>query len=108
MRGSGPAGGLAAYHRPWRWADPGNAIGISGAPNNKSTPTNEGSSFAGTRVTAGNEAGANQEAFSFHPGGVNALFVDGSVHFLKSAVSLTTLRGLITISGGEVLDGSSY
>ena len=26
VRGAGPAGGTAALHRFWRWADPGNAL----------------------------------------------------------------------------------
>ncbi len=31
VRGSGPAGGLTSRHRFWRWADPGSAMGVSGA-----------------------------------------------------------------------------
>ena len=42
VRGQGPAGGPTARHRYWRWADPGNAFGTSGQPNNKGLPTNEG------------------------------------------------------------------
>ena len=32
-------------------------------------------------------------ASSNHPGGVNALFADGSVHFIKNSVSPVTWRG---------------
>ncbi len=47
-------------------------------------------------------------ARSYHPGGVNALFADGSVHFLKSTVSQPTWRALGTIAGGEVISSDSY
>ena len=85
VRGMGPAGGPNARHRYWRWADPGSAFGTSGQPNNQGMPTNEGVPWPTTIVTAGNQAGANEEPFSFHPGGVNALFGDGSVHFIKDS-----------------------
>ncbi len=47
-------------------------------------------------------------ASSQHPGGVNALFGDGSVRFVKNSVSGVTWRALGTIAGGEVIDASSY
>ncbi len=45
---------------------------------------------------------------SCHPGGANALFVDGSVHFLVNSLSAEALTALITRDGGELVDGSSY
>jgi len=45
---------------------------------------------------------------SSHPGGVNVLFGDGSVHFIKETVSLIAWRALGTRNGGEVIDASSY
>jgi len=47
-------------------------------------------------------------ARSRHPGGVNALFMDGSVKFVRDAVNLAAWRALSTRSGGEVVDSSSY
>jgi prepilin-type N-terminal cleavage/methylation domain-containing protein/prepilin-type processing-associated H-X9-DG protein len=47
-------------------------------------------------------------ASSYHPGGVNALFADGSVRFAKNSISALTWRGLGTIAGGEVISGDSY
>ncbi len=47
-------------------------------------------------------------ARSFHPGGVNAMYADGSVRFAKSSVNVVVWRALSTISGGEVIDASSY
>jgi prepilin-type processing-associated H-X9-DG protein len=47
-------------------------------------------------------------ASSKHPGGVNALFADGSVHFIKNSVSPITWYALGTIAGGEVISSDSY
>jgi prepilin-type processing-associated H-X9-DG protein len=46
-------------------------------------------------------------ARSNHPGGVNLLLGDGSVHFVSQTISLTTWRSLSTRAGGEVL-GSDF
>jgi prepilin-type N-terminal cleavage/methylation domain-containing protein/prepilin-type processing-associated H-X9-DG protein len=109
VRGLGPAGyANGARHRFWRWADPGSAFGTSGQPNNLGTPTNEGVLWPTTVATAGNQAGPNEEPFSFHPGGINALFGDGSVHFIKNSVNLISFRSLLTLSGGETISSDSY
>ncbi len=42
-------------------------------------------------------------ARSNHPGGVNALLADGSVHFIDESTSLSTWRALSTRDGGEVV-----
>jgi prepilin-type processing-associated H-X9-DG protein len=47
-------------------------------------------------------------ASSYHAGGVNALFGDGSVHFVKTTVSPVTWRALGTIAGGEVVSSDAY
>ena len=47
-------------------------------------------------------------ASSYHPGGVDALFADGSVRFVKNSVSPVTWRGLGTIAGGEAISADSY
>ena len=44
---------------------------------------------------------------SYHSGGVNALFGDGSVHFIKNSISGTTWRALGTVGGGEVISADS-
>jgi prepilin-type processing-associated H-X9-DG protein len=44
---------------------------------------------------------------SYHPGGVNALFGDGSVRFIKGSISGATWRALGTIGGGEVISADS-
>ena len=87
---SGPAGGPTGQRRYWRWAEPDSAFGVSGAPNNKFRPMYEHDRLRRPPTGArppGNNAGANDELFSFHPGGVNVLFGDGSVRFLKDTVN---------------------
>jgi prepilin-type N-terminal cleavage/methylation domain-containing protein/prepilin-type processing-associated H-X9-DG protein len=42
--------------------------------------------------------------YSFHIGGANVLFGDGSVRFIRSSVTATIVAGLITRSGGEVVN----
>jgi prepilin-type N-terminal cleavage/methylation domain-containing protein/prepilin-type processing-associated H-X9-DG protein len=47
-------------------------------------------------------------ATSMHPGGVNALFADGSVHFVKNSVNPVTWYALGSIAGGEVISADQY
>ncbi len=117
--GGGPADGLAAARRYWRWAEPDASYGVSGQPNNKFPYTHETADwptppgvdgtgkFTGT-TSAGNNAGNNDELASFHPGGVNCLFGDGSVHFIRDTVNVVTLRALVSITGGEVISSDAY
>ncbi len=108
VRGLGPAGyANGARHRFWRWADPGSAFGTSGQPDNKGLPTNEGVPWPSTFATAGNQAGPNEEPYSLHPGGINALFGDGSVRFIKDSINLVALRSILTINGGETVSSDS-
>jgi prepilin-type processing-associated H-X9-DG protein len=45
---------------------------------------------------------------SRHSGGVNTLFADGSVHFIKDSVSQQTWFSLGTKAGGEIISADSY
>jgi prepilin-type N-terminal cleavage/methylation domain-containing protein/prepilin-type processing-associated H-X9-DG protein len=45
---------------------------------------------------------------SYHPGGVNVVFADGSVHFVKSTISYLTWWALGTRAGGEVISADQY
>jgi prepilin-type processing-associated H-X9-DG protein len=58
--------------------------------------------------TQGSEGREYVASRSRHPGGVNTLFGDGSVHFLKSSISPMTWVALGTINSGEVLSSDSY
>jgi prepilin-type processing-associated H-X9-DG protein len=94
--------------RFWRWAEPDSALVSSTVINNKATPSHEDSQYPASGTTTGNSAGANDEIFGFHPGGVNALLGDGSVRFLKEGLNIVTQRSLITPGGGEVVAADSY
>ena len=45
---------------------------------------------------------------SYHPGSVNALFADGSVHSVKNTINVQAWRALGTVGGGEVISADSY
>jgi prepilin-type processing-associated H-X9-DG protein len=45
---------------------------------------------------------------SYHPGGANVAFADGSVRFLKNSINVQTLWALGTIAGGEVVSADQY
>jgi prepilin-type N-terminal cleavage/methylation domain-containing protein/prepilin-type processing-associated H-X9-DG protein len=62
--------------------------------------TADGTANLGTCPMSCTNAG---EVYSFHPGGANAVFADGSVRFLRESVSIRVLAGLITRAGGEVV-----
>ena len=49
-----------------------------------------------------------EDYWSRHPGGVNFLFADGSVHFLKSTINPTPWRALATRAGGEAISADSF
>ncbi|MDR3620085.1 MAG: DUF1559 domain-containing protein [Paludisphaera borealis] len=45
---------------------------------------------------------------SKHPGGVQTLFADGHVQFIKNSISLPTWQALGSANGGEVVSSDSY
>ncbi|MDB5353413.1 MAG: hypothetical protein JWN86_4660 [Planctomycetota bacterium] len=47
-------------------------------------------------------------ARSLHPGGVNVLFCDGHVQFVKDAINPYTWRSIATRNGGELISGGSF
>ena len=51
---------------------------------------------------------SNNEIYSFHPGGANGLFADGSVHFLKDTLSVPIAAALVTRAGSEIISADSF
>jgi prepilin-type processing-associated H-X9-DG protein len=46
--------------------------------------------------------------YSFHTAGANALFVDGSVHFLREGLNRDIFAGLVTRAGKEVIANETF
>jgi len=116
---------------PNRWADPDNASGVSGPPNEESSTArtqpiinNHRSILPGGKASDGsistygggkngtatgvdcswdmNNCGSNDEPFSLHAGnGCFAGFGDGSVHWLSEKLDLQVIRQLSDPSDGE-------
>jgi prepilin-type processing-associated H-X9-DG protein len=90
-----------------------NLPGLNGS-NDGSSPPNPGSECDSqpARGLRCNDQGLQWGAFSGtrsrHPGGVNTLFGDGSVHFIKNAMSPMTWVQLGSINGGEVIGSDQY
>ncbi|HYT87253.1 MAG TPA: DUF1559 domain-containing protein [Gemmataceae bacterium] len=73
------------------WADRNNLIAPTGAKA-------DGSSRVGPcPMNCTND----NELYSFHPGGVQVVFADGSARFLQATIDLSMLAALITRAGGE-------
>jgi len=51
--------------------------------------------------------GSMISASSYHPGGVNMLFLDGSVRFIKSSVNYQAYYAIATPNGGEVVSADA-
>jgi len=50
----------------------------------------------------------DREVYSFHPGGANVVFADGSVRFLRESVDIRVFAALVTRAGGEVVVGDGF
>ena len=50
----------------------------------------------------------NNEAFAFHPAGVNCFFADNSVHFLVDEMSVKVFAALVTRNGGEIISQDAF
>ena len=51
---------------------------------------------------------SDNEVFSFHPGGANAVFADGSVKFVKETINPSVFFALITRKAGEIISADQY
>ena len=99
---------LITSHRGWRWASfsEGSAFNVAQTPNDHQYPMNV---CRGQGNPSQSDNGSNSlPATSFHPGGVNTLFADGSVRFVKDSISRQTWWSLGTRAAGEVISSDSY
>jgi prepilin-type processing-associated H-X9-DG protein len=58
-------------------------------------------------ATTNTRTGDQYAARSRHPGGVNAVLADGSVHFYKNTININVWRAVSTTKGGEVISADS-
>lgn len=58
--------------------------------------------FTGDGATKAINANNDLNPYSFHTGGANFVFCDGSVRFLRDSITITTMQGLITAQNGEI------
>jgi prepilin-type processing-associated H-X9-DG protein len=91
----------------YRWGEPDSANGISGPHNdtvNKVARINNNATPKGGPTScawSNNNCGPNDEPFSFHSGGVQAVFGDGHVQFIRDSISAQTLRAICTADFGD-------
>jgi prepilin-type N-terminal cleavage/methylation domain-containing protein/prepilin-type processing-associated H-X9-DG protein len=78
------------------WADSDNRLTVTG-----SDPT--GTTSFGTGTCAMNCNNLQGDIYSFHTGGANIAFADGSVRFVSESITIQTLAALVTARGNEVL-----
>jgi prepilin-type N-terminal cleavage/methylation domain-containing protein/prepilin-type processing-associated H-X9-DG protein len=101
VQGTGPVDGIInpVNGGGGAWADPFSYAHLDGSQANGIR------GFPGTCVI---NCTTNNEIYSFHPGGANLLFADGSVHFIKETINPFTLVGMVTRGMGEILSADSY
>jgi len=96
--GPAPQGGGA-------WADPLNYNATNGAD-----PSGSGIAAGGDFLgippapwSCANGCSNDSEIFSFHPGGSNVLFGDGSVRSMVDGLTMNQMEALLSRAGGEVI-----
>jgi prepilin-type N-terminal cleavage/methylation domain-containing protein/prepilin-type processing-associated H-X9-DG protein len=94
----------------YAWTD--DACGIGGGYSHINTPNKRACMFSNLNTASPNSfiysLATMIGASSNHPGGVNVGFLDGSVKFIKDSVNAGTWGSLGTMSGGEIIDASSF
>ena len=99
---SGAMSGLGVVKDGWGWADINGGFSIDGATrqglsnktNDSGVVTGNGSCF----INCTNDS----EIYSFHTGGSQMLYADGSVQFVSASTNAATLVGMFTRDYGDV------
>ncbi len=89
------------------------SFGVVSVPKIKEFPRQQRSSLcnnqtAGLSCAETTEFNAFNGARSRHPGGVNTVFADGSVRFIKDSVNYKIWIALGSIAGNEVVSANGY
>lgn len=111
------SGGSSGGRRMYAWADPDSVTnGLSGpsnaiAPGSRLMRVNQYKSPIGGPAEcrwANNNCGPNDEPFSFHNGGVNAVMGDGSVRFVSDELDWRVLKSLAASQDGLVIPAEAF
>jgi prepilin-type N-terminal cleavage/methylation domain-containing protein/prepilin-type processing-associated H-X9-DG protein len=117
---SGPFAGQTYHCNAWDWG-PTNRISYRGCQyyrgdiaalevySHTVPPNYTGYDCGNLSYSAQKTVGYNSvhaAARSYHQGGVNVCFTDGSVHFISDSISMPTWAALGTRAGGDIVDGS--
>jgi len=99
-------GGYQGIGQYWAWGTPGMTMFQTIVP-----PSSTQHAWGSCRQDCqgcGTDSSHIVNATSYHPGGCNVLFADGSVKFIKSSVDYRAWWALGTIAGGEIVSSDSY
>jgi len=109
-----PMDGAAPRHVPLGtkggcgWADPNGAGKVKGSWPGPLTSPGGVAAGKSDKVDVNGVVSMNgenyNEPYSFHPGGANFAFSDGSVHFLNANLPVPVLAQLATKAGGETIN----
>jgi len=107
-----PGDGISTNaRRVYAWADPDAAAnGVSGPSKslgNRTAKINNNSNPIGGPAECRwsvNNCGPNDEPFSFHSGGVNACFGDGSVRFVRDTIDALVLKAVVGANDGQIVN----
>jgi prepilin-type N-terminal cleavage/methylation domain-containing protein/prepilin-type processing-associated H-X9-DG protein len=94
--------------RDWHWKGEWWIQGDRQMYSHTQTPNRRACGYGNIGATGGRGDITMIPASSNHPGGVNALFGDGSVKFIKSTINFNAWYGLATPNGGEVVGADQF
>jgi prepilin-type N-terminal cleavage/methylation domain-containing protein/prepilin-type processing-associated H-X9-DG protein len=99
--------GNISDYKGWRWS-----LGAIGFASFNTVQKPNDTVGGCCSACGGNESWLNggyaMGAASSHPGGINVLFSDGSVKFIKSSIGQTIWMALGTRNGGEIVSSDAY
>jgi prepilin-type processing-associated H-X9-DG protein len=104
-----PPGFQVTRGSKWHYGAPGHSMyNHRRVPNDKRVDCRGGLPHSDKSDPLWSQLSLNVTGRSKHPGGVNSLFGDGHVQFIKESIAVDTWQALGTRSGGEVIGADSY